>query len=304
MKILIIGSQGFIGSHFYSYFESNGYDVFSCDFIDIQNQRNYFRINPTNSNYNYIFEKHQFDLVINCAGSANVGASIENPFLDFDLNVNVVSKVLGAIYKTNKETKFINFSSAAVYGNPTSLPITEESAEYATPISPYGVHKKISEILLKSYYNSFRIPTCSLRVFSAFGNGQKKLLMWDLFQKFSDNSKNNVELFGTGDETRDFIHIDDIIKQLILVIGNAEFKGEAINIGNGLETNIREIAQLFKILLNSNKQIKFNNISRDGDPLNWCADISLLKTWGYIQSVELAQGLKSFLIWNQHIINE
>jgi UDP-glucose 4-epimerase len=303
MKILIIGSQGFLGSNFYLYFESIGYEVFSCDFIDSPNRINYFRINQSNSNYNCIFEKHQFDLVINCAGSANVGASIENPFLDFDLNVNVVSKVLGAIYKTNKETRFINFSSAAVYGNPTSLPITEEYAEYATPISPYGVHKRISEILLKSYYNSFKIPTCSLRVFSTYGNGQKKLLMWDLFQKFSDNSKSNVELFGTGDETRDFIHIDDIIKQLILVIGNAEFKGEAINIGNGVETKISKISELFKILLNSNKQIKFNNISRDGDPLNWCADISLLKSWGYIQSVELAQGLKSFLNWNQNITN-
>ena len=116
MKILIIGSRGFIGSNIYAHLEYQVDDVFSCDFLDIRNQKNYFRINPFNSDYNEIFEKHHFDLVINCAGSANVGASIENPFFDFDLNVNVVSKILGAIYKTNKETRFINFSSAAVYG--------------------------------------------------------------------------------------------------------------------------------------------------------------------------------------------
>ena len=299
MKLLIIGSKGFIGSNILIYFESIGYDVFSCDFLDIRNKENYFRINPFNSDYNEIFEKHKFDLVINCAGSANVAASIENPYFDFDLNVNVVSKILGAIYKTNPKTKFINISSAAVYGNPQSLPVKTEYAENSNPISPYGVHKRISEILLKYYHDSFGIPTCSLRVFSAYGNGQKKLLLWDLFQKFSDTSKNNVELFGTGNETRDFIHMDDIIQQIQLVIDNADFNGESINIGNGVDTRISEIAKIFRDCLISEKQIEFNNIIRKGDPLNWCADISLLKQWGYKQSIDLKLGIGLFIKSNQ-----
>jgi UDP-glucose 4-epimerase len=299
LKLLIIGSRGFLGSNIFSYFESGGNDTFSCDFLDVRNEANYFRINPFNSNYNEIFEKHQFDLVINCAGSANVGASLEDPFFDFDLNVNVVSKILGAIYKTNPKTKFINISSAAVYGNPPSLPVKIELAENSIALSPYGVHKRLSELLLKSYHDSFSIPTCSLRVFSAYGNGQKKLLMWDLFQKFTDNSIDKVELFGTGKETRDFIHINDILNQINLIILNAEFKGECINIGNGVQTSIFEIASIFRELLNSNKQIEFNNVVRAGDPLNWCADITLLKSWGYFQSVALKQGLESFLNWNQ-----
>ena len=260
MKILVVGSEGFLGSNISSHFESKGNDVFGCDFLDIRNHDHYFRINPFNSDYNEIFKKHQFDLAINCAGSANVGASIENPFFDFDLNVNVVSKILGAIYKTNPKTKFINLSSAAVYGNPTSLPVKTEYAENATPISPYGVHKRISEILIKSYYDSFGIPTCTLRIFSAYGNGQKKLLMWDLFQKFSDNTKSNVELFGTGKETRDFIHINDILQQIELVIKYSPFNGESINIANGEAIKISEIAAIFQNYLNSNKSIKFNEI--------------------------------------------
>ncbi len=295
MKLLIIGSHGFIGSNIYSHFGYLGHDVFSCDFLDIRNERNYFRINPFKSDYFEIFENHQFDLVINCAGSANVGASMEDPFFDYDLNVNVVSKILGAIYKTNKGTKFINISSAAVYGNPLSLPIRTEHAEHATPISPYGVHKRMAELLLKSYYNSFNIPTCSLRVFSAYGNRQKKLLMWDLSQKFLDYSNAKVELFGKGNETRDFIHIDDILQQLDLVIENAKFQGEAINIGNGIETRIDEVAQIFKVVLDSKKSIQFNNIIREGDPINWCADISVLKSWGYIQNIDLRQGINLFI---------
>ena len=250
MKILVIGSRGFIGSNISTHLEFKGCEVFSCDFLDIRNQQNYFRINPFNSDYLQIFVNHHFDLVINCAGSANVGASIEVPFLDFDLNVNLVSKILGAIYITNNETKFINISSAAVYGNPINLPIKTEHAAHAKPISPYGVHKRLAEVLLKSYHDSFKIPTCSLRVFSAYGIGQKKLLMWDLFQKFSDNLNEKVELFGKGNETRDFIHIDDIVQQLELVIGNANFQGESINIGNGAEIRIDEVAEIFKIALN------------------------------------------------------
>ena len=284
-----------MGSNISSHFESLGHDVFSCDFLDIRNEKNYFRIDPFKSDYLEIFENHQFDLVINCAGSANVGASMQDPFFDFDLNVNVVSRILGAIYKTNKQTKFINISSAAVYGNPINLPIRTEQAEHAIPISPYGVHKRISEVLLKSYYDAFNIPTCSLRVFSAYGNGQKKLLMWDLFQKFHNNV---IELFGTGNETRDFIHIKDVFQQIELVIKYAPFNGESINIANGEAIKINEIAAIFKNHLNSNKSIKFNNIIREGDPLNWCADIESLKSWGYIKSSGLNEGIKQYIDWN------
>jgi len=298
LKLLIIGSHGFLGSNISSHFESLGHVVFSCDFLDIRNEKNYFRINPFKSDYLEIFEIQQFDLVINCAGSANVGASMEDPFFDFDLNVNVVSKILGAIYKTNKDTKFINISSAAVYGNPIDLPIKTEYADNAIPISPYGVHKRMAELLLKSYFDTFNIPTCSLRVFSAYGNGQKKLLMWDLFQKFQDDAFDTIELFGTGNETRDFIHINDILQQIELVIKYAPFNGESINIANGEAIKISEIAAIFQNHLNSNKSIKFNNIVREGDPLHWCADIETLKSWSYTQSLSLNDGIKQYIDWN------
>ncbi len=298
MKILVIGSQGFLGSNIYSYFDAKGHNMFSCDFLNIRNKVNYFIINPFISDYLEIFDKYEFDLVINCAGSANVGASIQDPIFDFDLNVNVVSKILGAIYKTKKETKVINISSAAVYGNPIGFPVKTEFAENAIPISPYGVHKRMAEILLKSYFDSFNIPTCTLRVFSAYGNGQKKLLMWDLFQKFQNVVSDTIELFGTGNESRDFIHIEDILKQIELVINYARFNGESLNIANGVEIKISKIVSIFKNHLNSKKTIVFNNIVREGDPLHWCADIEILKSWGYIQSLSLNDGIKQYIDWN------
>jgi dTDP-glucose 4,6-dehydratase/UDP-glucose 4-epimerase len=124
--------------------------------------------------------------------------------------------------------------------------------------------------------------------------------MWDLFQKFTDNSKSIVELLGTGKESRDFIHIDDIIRQIELVIANARFEGEALNIGNGKEISVFHVAKIFQECLNSNKEIKFNNIVREGDPLNWCADIEILADWGYLQKVNLKDGILNYIVHNKN----
>ena len=295
MKILIIGSEGFIGSHLLRFLKGDN-EVHSCDFIDIRGRLNYFQINPSNQDYCDIFSSNKYDLAINCAGSANVSASISNPSYDFDANVQVVAKLLSAILQSKKITKLINISSAAVYGNPSSMPIKIEHAESSIPISPYGVHKRITEFLLENYYKSFNIPSCSLRLFSAYGNGQRKLLLWDLFKKFSE--KDTVELFGTGNESRDYIHIEDICQQIELVLENADFKGEAYNIANGDEVFIEDIAGLFSICF-QNRKFEFNGALREGDPLNWKADIEIMKKWGYKKKVAFETGVKQYIEWAQ-----
>ena len=295
MKILIIGSEGFIGSHLFRFLLQNN-EVHSCDFGDIRGRKNYFQINPLNQKYFDILNVGKYDYVINCAGSANVGASILNPSYDFDANVHVVAKLLSAILETKHNTRLLNISSAAVYGNPETLPIFTEFAETATPISPYGVHKRITEILLENYYKSFNVQTCSLRLFSAYGNSQRKLLLWDLFKKFSENE--SVELFGTGNESRDYIHVEDICQQIELVLEKAEFKGEAYNIANGKEVFIKDVAGLYSNFFQS-KKFEFNGTVRAGDPLNWKADIQRMKDWGYQQKVTFEEGVYQFIKWAQ-----
>jgi UDP-glucose 4-epimerase len=293
LRILIIGSEGFIGSNILAFLETK-YEVHSCDFIDIRGRLHYYQINPLNQIYLDIFNSNSYDIVINCAGSANVGASILNPSFDFDANVNVVAKLLSAILLTKRDTRLINISSAAVYGNPPSLPIKVDYAETALPISPYGVHKRMTEFLLREYCISFRIPTCSLRLFSAYGNGQRKLLLWDLFRKFSTGGQ--VELFGTGNESRDYIHIEDICQQVDLIIQNGEFKGESYNIANGEEVYIKNIADIFASYF-GNYNIRFNDLERYGDPKNWRADIEIMTEWGYKQSISMEEGIFKYIKW-------
>jgi UDP-glucose 4-epimerase len=293
MKILIIGSKGFIGSHCFDYFEKSNHTTIGCDVVTDYQTINYIQIDATNSDYHYIFENNIFDVCINCSGAASVPLSFQFPQKDFNLNTINVFKILDAIKQYQPICKFINLSSAAVYGNPETLPIKENAS--LNPLSPYGNHKLQAEQICKEFYKFYNISTCSLRIFSAYGNGLKKQLFWDMYQKFINNDK--LELFGTGNETRDFIHIDDIVQAINLVIKNSLFVGEEINIANGTELSISHVAQTFKKLLDSNKKIVFNNIVKPGDPINWRANISAIQNMGYHATITIEEGIKKYIQW-------
>jgi len=294
MKTLIIGSKGFIGSHLLNYYKLNSLPVIACDVVTDYEDQDYFQIDATNANYHFLFEKFEISVCINCSGAASVPLSIINPLKDYTLNTVNVFKILDAIREYQPKCKFINLSSAAIYGNPIRLPI-QENFGYS-PVSPYGIHKMQAELICKEFFDFYNLHTCSLRIFSAYGEGLKKQLFWDLYQKFFKPNE-VVELFGTGIETRDFIYIGDIIQAINCILKNANFNGEAINIANGEELTIKSIAELFNKEFGLGKKIVFNNIQKKGDPLNWRADISTLKSYGYKQKISIEQGTKKFINW-------
>ena len=293
MKILVIGSKGFIGQHTLDYFRNLGISAIGCDVVTDYEDANYVQIDATNSDYHFLFESHQPDICINCSGAASVPLSLQFPLKDFSLNTLNVFKILEAIRTHQPSCKFLNLSSAAVYGNPVSLPIAEDFE--SKPLSPYGWHKLQAEQICGEFHTYYNIATCSVRIFSAYGNGLKKQLFWDMYKKFSTGE--TVELFGTGNESRDFIHIDDIVKALQLIMEKAAFSGEKINLANGKEYSIKTVADSFKKHLQTNIEIKFNNQVKAGDPLNWRADISVLQAMGYLPSVSLEDGIESYIQW-------
>lgn len=296
MKILIIGSRGFIGSHCVTYFELKNFEVWQAD-VNESSVENFYKINRQNSDYSILFKEHQFDICINASGSAHVGFSFENPSKDFELNVVNVQKILVAIRDYNSDCKFINFSSAAVYGNPTILPITENTT--CKPLSPYGFHKWQSELLLTEYHKFFGINTCSLRVFSAYGPRLRKQLFWDLYQKSIHGDR--ITLFGTGNETRDFIYIDDLLQIIDLVIENSTFQGSIYNVASQIETTIKEAATIFINTFAPHKKIEFNGNLKIGDPNNWYANIENLERYGYKPQFNLELGLKKYTEWLQDL---
>lgn len=292
MKILVIGSKGFIGSHCVDYF-SREHEVWGCDVVLDYNSPDYIFIDAVDSDFLGIFEQRQYDVCINCSGAANVPFSLEKPFNDFKLNTLNVFKLLEAIRKHAPHCKFITMSSAAVYGNPESLPIRE--SQQIMPVSPYGYHKVMAEMICEEYSKYWNIQTCCLRIFSAYGPRLKKQIFWDLYHKIIRDDQ--PCLWGTGHESRDFIYISDIIRIIDLAIQHSSFNGEVVNVANGKQIEIQEVAETVRKLIGTDKTISFNQASRKGDPINWEADISIIRQWGYEPSVELEDGVRSYIEW-------
>ncbi len=291
MKVIVIGSKGFIGQHLCKYFQERGAEVWGADVVvDYVNTERYFLIDSSNSDFGSVFKQQEYDLCVNCSGAASVPASLKNPIRDYYLNTVNVFKLLEAIRNEQRNCRFINLSSAAVYGNPVSLPVSE--AAVPDPLSPYGIHKLQSEQICREFYEFHKIPTCSLRIFSVYGPGQQKQLFWDLLQKA--NSGQAFSLFGTGMESRDFIFVTDLFRVIELVYEHSDFNADVINVANGEEIFIKDAVSVFFSLFNKEISYTFSGDSRKGDPVNWKADISKLRSFGYQPSVDITSGLETY----------
>lgn len=297
-KILITGVNGFIGHSAAVYFgkeyEVHGMDI-STEYRGDGEKITYYQCNMSGSpaELSMIVTGVQPDVILHCAGSANVGASVVNPMADLDGNLHSLYQLLIALRSIEKKPKIIFMSSAAVYGNPRQLPIRETDAP--APISPYGLHKLMCEQLCH-YYNEvhgYRIR--SIRIFSVYGSGLRKQLLWDTYQKYQ--STGAIHLFGTGDETRDFIHVSDLMQAMSCILAY-DGPEEIFNVANGEEVSIRELAHAYaKTLGEAEEIVTFNGETKAGDPKNWRADISLLKSIGYRKRMELSDGIRDYVTW-------
>jgi dTDP-glucose 4,6-dehydratase/UDP-glucose 4-epimerase len=296
MKVLIIGSEGFIGSHCVRYFKQVGFEVIACDLLDIKNTAYlYFKIDRFHPNFDTIIKSTLPSVIINAAGSGSVPLSFSNPQSDFMANTVDVFMLLESIRLYSPDSKYINISSAAVYGNPEVLPIKEHFD--LAPLSPYGWHKMYAEKICMEYAQLYGIKTISVRPFSVFGPGLRKQLFWDLYLKSKDNQ--HITLFGTGNETRDFIYIDDLVEVIALLIQKSAFDGAIYNLANGIEYTISEVSNLFFKFYKPNTTITFNGQVKPGDPRYWKADIEKITKLGYKSNINLPKGLQNYAEWLQ-----
>jgi UDP-glucose 4-epimerase len=292
MKVLIIGSQGFIGRHVYEFFSRKA-EACGADVVNTLGQKNFFLLDEKNTDFTGVFKGQGFDVCVNASGNGNVSKSVQDPLFDYRLNVLNTLYMLESIRNNNTGCRFVNLSSAAVYGNPAHLPVSED--DFPAPISPYGYHKLAAERLCDEYFRLYGLGTVSLRIFSVYGEFLQKQLFWDIYQKTLQSS--NIQLFGTGEESRDFIYISDLLSALDTIISRAAFHGEVINIASGSETSIRKAAELFCKNIDSAIKVTFTGNSKQGDPLKWSADISRLRIMGFVPRVPFEEGIKNVARW-------
>ncbi|MGA9620537.1 NAD-dependent epimerase/dehydratase family protein [Methanoregula sp.] len=298
-KIIITGSNGFLGSHIAEEFSRNSWHVTGIDRrpgsqkTECKTHISHIQSEVPSIHFDEILLSQQPELLIHAAGPSSVSDSIKNPLQDFEGSIMFFFNVLDAIRRCSPQTRLIFLSSAAVYGNPTTLPISETAPRH--PISPYGFHKMICEKLIEEFFTIYKIRSCSARIFSSYGPGQKKMVLWDISRKALEGS--SVNLFGSGKETRDLIHTTDLSRCIRLIAENGSFSAESYNIGNGVELSISTLAKEMVHALGTNNDIVFNQKVKEGDPLRWCADISRIQALGYRSTVSLTEGLQGYAEW-------
>ena len=233
-----------------------------------------------------------YDFVIHLAAQTSVEQSIVDPETTIDINVEGTVNVLKSCVKTNVKG-LISTSTAAVYGS-SPTPISETSQP--NPISSYGASKLVTEYNLQAFSRFFGLNCISLRLFNVYGNGQSSEAV--VIRKFLKNISKDLplEIFGDGTQTRDFVHISDVIQAFYCAIKNIEAKrGEVYNIGSGKSASINELASLLISSKGKDLQI-IHKPERQGEVKFSKADISLAKTdINYSPEVSLRDGLASLV---------
>jgi UDP-glucose 4-epimerase len=215
--------------------------------------------------------------IIHLAGGSSVPASLANPLTDFERTVVSTARVLDFVRTYSPSTRVVYPSSASIYGATDAVPITE--SEPPAPISPYGVHKWLSEQMLSMYASQYHIPSAIVRLFSVYGCGLRKQLLWDACRKVAAG---DYEFMGTGDEVRDWLHVEDAAELILLAVQNAATGCPIVNAGSGKGVSVREILTAIVHGFRADPiRLRFSGSKRAGDPTQFIADISCAKEWGW-----------------------
>ena len=235
------------------------------------------------------------EMIFHLAGGSSVGSAIAQPKEDFNRTVGATVEVLEWIRENKVNTKVVAVSSAAVYGGGYVGPI-EVSSELR-PYSPYGHHKLMMENLCRSYGDCYGISSVVGRLFSVYGAGLKKQLLWDLCNKVESDSP-DIELGGTGEEIRDWIHVDDAVKGLIALAPLASASCPTFNLGSGVGTSVFGVAKLLLFAFSATngplKAIAFTGKVRQGDPFSLIASNPFMSK---ALTMNLSSGIEEYVRW-------
>jgi len=231
-------------------------------------------------------------LVVHSAGSGDVGASVRSPHTDFIRTVTTTAAMLEFLRNDCPDASFVYPSSAAVYGVVNQFPMKEGVS--GQPTSPYGVHKKIAEEMVVEYARLFGLKASVVRLFSVYGEEFRKQLLWDACQRISLNES---LFFGTGEETRDWLHVDDAARLLIQAGNYASSLCPIVNGGFGESVSVRNVLTDIFRLMGRNDQPSFCGTQRPGDPVHYHADIGEALAWGWRPEVSWKDGLARYVSW-------
>lgn len=313
-KVLITGVAGFIGSHLAERLVAEGYHVVGVDCFTDYYSREIKEANLTNLRQSSNFEFVEGDILelnwtplldnvaylLHHAAQAGVRASWGRLFESYTRNNILATQTLLEAAKNARLKKFIYASSSSVYGDAEAFPTSEDSMPL--PVSPYGVTKLAAEHLCRLYHRSFGVPTVSLRYFTVYGPRQRPDMA---FHKFIRAALTGcaVEVYGDGNQTRDFTFISDAIAANLAAM-HAPVEGQVLNIGGGSRISINQVLAVLKRMLGTKISVVYREAQR-GDARHTAADISRANALlGYKPQVDLEKGLTYEVQWLKEMAEE
>lgn len=299
MKVVVTGGAGFVGHNLAAYLLERGYSVVVFDNLERSSPLALRRIkelgvplvkSDVRDSATLESAARGADLVVHAAAYISVEESVLKPELYFENNVLGTLSVARVCSRLGVPVVYL--SSAAVYGEPVKLPVSEDHP--TRPLSPYGLSKLFGEEVLALYGRS-GLKYVVLRLFNVYGPGQRGEYA-GVIAKFLESalSKRNLIIYGDGSQTRDFVHVEDVAR-VVELAALKEAYGEVFNVGSGKPVAINALAELVRRLACAECEVEYR-APRPGDVKHSYADITKARrTLGFEPKVSLEEGLADLI---------
>jgi UDP-glucose 4-epimerase len=300
VRALVTGGAGFIGSHLAERLLAEGHSVRILDDLSTGKRENVpagaeLVVGDVRNSPLVDEVARGCDVIFHEAAIVSVPASIEDPQRSHDVNIQGSLNVLLAA-RRQKVRRVVFACSAAVYGEEPTLPKREDMI--TTPIAPYGIEKMTGEHYVLSWPRLYGVEGVALRYFNVFGPRQDPRSPYSgVISIFVDRamSGREVTIYGDGEQSRDFVFVDDVVSANILAATVSEASGRAFNVGRGERTSLNALLGTVAKIVGREISAK-HEPARDGDIRHSVADISRAREMlGYAPSVSVEEGLRRLI---------